>query len=99
MCPPTRRTPPRAPQPEEAPGALLEALAPFQAMLQAGVAPLLAPGGPGGGAPAAALGLVLKVLRRLRFTRDAAVRGGQGGEAAGAGAGEETGQLCRRARR
>ncbi|GBF94053.1 hypothetical protein Rsub_07321 [Raphidocelis subcapitata] len=49
-----------------------EALVPFQHMLQAALAPLLAPAQSGAGEAAASLPLVLKMLQRIRATEDAA---------------------------
>lgn len=64
------------PQVTEEPESLVEALEPFQAMLQTGLAPLLAPApGPVAGAaggPAASLPLLLKMLKHLKATEDAA---------------------------
>jgi hypothetical protein len=54
---------------------MLESLVPFQHMLQAALAPLLAPAQHGAGGAAASLPLLLKLLARMKATEDSAVRG------------------------
>jgi hypothetical protein len=66
---------------------MAKALAPFQHMLQAALAPLLAPAQAGAGAPAASLPLLLKMLARMKGTEDSAVRRWRGLLRGGVGAG------------